>query len=79
MNMLKFFEKKAFNGCKSQIFVIGYRIDGRELGNGQPVKRSMRLGDDFDWLGDHSANQEALEVSLRGSWMLCTPSLLEVN
>ena len=27
------------------------------------------------WLGDHSANQEALEVCLRGSWMLCTPSL----
>ena len=28
--MLKFFEKKAFSGCKSQIFVIGYRIVGRE-------------------------------------------------
>ena len=26
-----------------------------------PVRRSMMLGDDFDWLGDHSANQEALE------------------
>ena len=36
----------------------------------------MRLGDDFNWLRDHSANQEAPEVSLRGSWMLCTPSLL---
>ena len=33
----------------------------------------MRLGDDFDWLEvGHSANQEALVVSLRGSWMLCT-------
>ena len=39
---------------------------------------SMRLGDDFDWLGDHSANQEPPEVSLRGSWMLCTPSLLSL-
>ena len=28
-------------------------------------------------LEDHSANQEALEVSLQGSWMLCTPSLVE--
>ena len=35
--MLRFFGKKAFGGCKSQIFVNGYR-------------RSMRLGDDFDWL-----------------------------
>ena len=30
MNMLIFFVKKAFSGCKSQIFVNGYRIDGRE-------------------------------------------------
>ena len=30
MNMLRFFEKKAFGGCKSQIHVIGYRIAGRE-------------------------------------------------
>ena len=28
-----------------------------------------------DWLGGHSANQEALKVSSRGSWLLCTPSL----
>ena len=28
--MLRFFEKKAFGGCKSQIHVIGYRIAGRE-------------------------------------------------
>ena len=27
-------------------------------------------------LGDHSANKEAPEVSLRGSWMLYTPSLV---
>ena len=33
--MLIFFEKKAFGGCKSQIFVIEYRIAGRktELGS----------------------------------------------
>ena len=28
--MLRFFEKKAFGGCKSQIFVVGYQIVGRE-------------------------------------------------
>ena len=37
----------------------------------------MRLGDDVDWLGGHCANHEAPEFSLRGSWMLCTPSLLQ--
>ena len=40
---------------------------------GEPVRRNKRVGDNFDWLGDHFANQEAPEVSLRGSWMLCTP------
>ena len=30
MNMLRFFGKKAYGGCKSQIFVIGYQIAGRE-------------------------------------------------
>ena len=29
MIMLRFFEKKAFGGCKSQIFVFGYWIAGR--------------------------------------------------
>ena len=28
--MLRFFGTKAFGGCKSQLFVIGYRIAGRE-------------------------------------------------
>ena len=27
--MLRFFEKKAFGGCKSQIFVIGDKCAGR--------------------------------------------------
>jgi len=39
-------------------------------------KRSVRHGDDFDWLVGHSVNQEAPEVSLQGSWLLCTPSLI---
>ena len=29
--MLRFFEKKAFGGCKSQIFVIGDKNAGRGL------------------------------------------------
>ncbi len=28
MKMLRFFEKKAFGGCKSQIIIIGCRIAG---------------------------------------------------
>ena len=60
--MLRFFEKNAFGGCKSQIFVIRNQIAGREH------KHSMRLGDETrSWLGGHSANQEATKVSLRGS------------
>ena len=39
-------------------------------------KRSVRHGDDFYWLGGHSVNQEAPEVSSQGSWLLCTPSLV---
>ena len=34
---------------------------------GEPVRHSMRLGDDFDWLGRHSANQEAPDKSVCGA------------
>ena len=51
MNMLRFFGKKAFGGCKSQIFFIGYRIVGRETELGSLSDASIRLGEDFDWLG----------------------------
>ena len=40
-----------------------------------PRRRSVQHGDDFNWLGGHSANQEALEVSWWGSWLFCAPSL----
>ena len=43
MVMLRFFEKKAFGGCKSQIFVFGYRVVGRGDGAGYPGRRSMTL------------------------------------
>ena len=48
--------------CISQIFVIGYRILVREYRVWEPDRRSIRHGDDFDWLGGHSANNEAQEV-----------------
>ena len=61
--MLNFFEKKAFCGFKSQIFVIeDVETELLKAGRG-----SMRHGDDFDWLGGHSAKKEAPEVS---SWNL---------
>jgi len=42
---------------------------------GEPVRCSMSLEDNFNWLEDHSVNQESSEVSLRESWILCTHSL----
>ena len=44
MNMLRFLEKKVLGGCKSQIFVIEYRIVGREteLGSLSDVAEARR-------------------------------------
>ena len=39
----------------------------------ETVLQTAETADYFDWLGGHSENQEALEVSLRGSWLLCNP------
>ena len=39
---------------------------------------SRREGDGFAGPGGHSANLEAWRSFLRGSWRLCTPSLLYV-
>ena len=57
---------------KSQIFVIRDNYAGRGVRVAESWIRSVRHGDDFDWLGGHSANQEALEVNLRGSYG-CNP------
>jgi len=54
---VEIFPKKSFGGCKSQVFVIGYRIAGRIDIVREPVRRSMRLGNDFIWIG---VGQEAL-------------------
>ena len=72
--MLRFFGKKAFGGCKSQKFVIGYRIARRGDRVGEPNRRNMTMR-----LEGHSLNHEAPEVKLRGSWMLSTPSLGLLN
>ena len=64
MIMLRSFDKKkAFGECKSQIFVIRYRIAGRKDRLVETGRRSMRLGDDFYWLGGHSSKYYAPEVS----------------
>ena len=73
--MLRFFEKKAFVGCKNQVSVIGDKNAGLGVRVAEAGRRSIRHEDDFDCLGGHSANQEALEVSLRGSRLRCTPFL----
>jgi len=57
--MLKFFENKAFDGF-SQIYVIGDKSDGRGLRVAEARRRTVRYGDDFDFVGGHSANLEAL-------------------
>ena len=44
----EFSNKKAIGGCKSQIFVLGYRIAGSRDRSSYPGRRSVRLGDDFD-------------------------------
>ena len=44
---------------KAKILLKGI---GSEDKVGEPGRRSMRLGDDFDWLGGYCANHEAPEV-----------------
>ena len=50
---------KAFGGCKSQIFAIGAK--NARLGNciTEARRRSVRHGDDFDWLEGPFAIREA--------------------
>jgi len=43
------------------------QISGCEDKVGEPGIFNTRIGEDFDWLGGHSGNYEALEVSLPSS------------
>ena len=54
--MLRLFEKKAFGGCESQIFVIGDNNAGRGETVTEAGRNCVRRGDEFDWLGGYSAN-----------------------
>ena len=58
------FKKKVFGGYnyKSKIFVIGYRIAGREDRVVEPSRHSMRHGDNFYWLG---VGKEAILRNMR--------------
>ena len=49
------------------MFVIEENKAGRGVRLAAAWRRSLRHGDDFDWLGGYSANQEALEVISQGS------------
>ena len=60
------------------IFVIGDTNAGRGVRVAEARRRSVRHGDDFDYLGGHSENLESPEVTLRGSWRLCTPSFQDL-
>ena len=68
-----FFEKKALGGCKIQIFVIGDNNSGCGDWIAETRRRSVRYGDDFDWLGGHSANYKAPEVSSAGLMVTLHP------
>ena len=75
--MLRIFEKKVFGGYKSQIFFSWSKNAGRGDRLAGGLVTSLRLGDGFVGPGGHSANLEARRSFLRGSWRLCTPSLVE--
>ena len=64
---------KAF--CTSQIFVIGdknVRVGGVGDCIAEGRRSSVRHGDNFDWLGGHSENHKAPEVSWWALWLSCS-------
>ena len=71
--MLRFFEKKAFGGCKSQIFVIGYRFAGPETELGTHSSSSFHFTHKyekikFNWL---AATHSKFKTLLLFSTALC--------
>ena len=57
--MLRFFEKKVFGGCKSQLFFIGDQNAGRGDRMAEARRRSERHRESFAGSSGHSANLEA--------------------
>ena len=59
-----------------------YLLETKNAGRGDRMEgalvTSRRLGDGFAGPGGNSANLEARRAFLRGSWRLCTPSLIGV-
>ena len=76
--MLRIFEKRLSVDVKAKYLFLDIRllVVKTELGSLADIAYEARRRD-VDWLGGHSANHEAPEFSLRGSWMLCIPSLLQ--
>ena len=68
--MLRFFGKNTLGRCIRQICFIGDQNAGRGERSAEAFRRGERHGDGFAGFGGHSANQEAPEVILRGSWRL---------
>lgn len=70
---MEIFRKTRLGECKSQIFVFGDKNAGRGDRVAEAWRRSVRNGDGFDWLGGHSVNYEAPEVSLSGLMVALHP------
>ena len=70
------YQKKAFGGCKSKKLLLDIRL----LDVKTELVTDVAWGSEWFWLfkiWGHSANQEVPKVSLQGSWMLCTPFLMQ--
>ena len=70
---MEIFRKTRLGECKSQIFVFGDKNAGRGDRVVEAWRRSVRHGDGFDWLGGHSVNYEAPEVSFSGLMVALHP------
>ena len=74
--MLRIFLKKVLGGNKSQIFFL---LEPKCGARGDKMAEAKRHGDSFAGPGGNSANLEARRSFLRGSWRLCTPSLIRLG
>jgi hypothetical protein len=78
--MLRIFLKKVLGGNKSQIFFYWSQNAGRGDRMAGGLVTSLRLAETcFAGPGGNSANPEVRRSFLRGSWRLCTPSLVDIR